>query len=197
MPHFVAMSSTEIQFIKLYVAAMRRNYFALQTVIDLMRPDNLNVASFYTAATIAVQMEHMADDFERRLFVWRKKHRPRLVNLAPTPSDDDLADLFSLSFFKLLQASPGAEKSAADASGWFSGNPDDWQNSVSSYTNVQSKKVAAELNAALSKCFSAFAKFFGQNTFFTSPNKPPNKWPVDNTDDFFFEFDDDGDDNFE
>ena len=197
MPHFVAMSSTEIQFIKLYVAAMRRNYFVLQAVIDLMRPDNLNVASFYTATTIAVQLEQMADDFERRLFVWRKKHRPRLVNIAPAPSDDDVADLFSLSFFKLLQAESGAEKPAVDASGWFSGNPDDWQNSVASYTNVQNKKVAAELSAALSKCFSAFAKFFGQSTFFTAPNKPTNKWPVEDTDGVFFDFDDDGDDNFE
>lgn len=178
MPPFVGTSTVEMQFIKVYVVAMRRYYSALQAVIDMMNPDTLGVKDFYEATKIALEAENLHENFERQLSVWRKKHKVKMAAIAPYPNDDDLADLFSLSFFKLLRAPDAEEKQPVNASGWFSGNPDEWKMSVKAYKNAKDTDVVDELNNILSKCFNAFSKLFGQNTFFLPPQPHGKKmWP--------------------
>jgi hypothetical protein len=192
MPNFVGMSPTEVQFIRVYVAAMKRHYFALQTAIDLMQPDNLALTDFYAATRVALETERWHDDFDRKLAVWRKKHKPTLVAVAESPTEDELAELFTLSFFKLLSASETKpQEQLKDASGWFSGHPEEWQNSLTVYSNIPNDSVAAELSAVLTQCFNAFAKLFGQSQlFFKGPFSGSHTWPpTEDEDDEFFEED--------
>lgn len=160
MLYFTGMTPVEINFIKVYVTALKRHYAEISTVVDIMNPDNLGIKQFYEAACAAQQLTKMHDEFERKMAVVRRKHKIKMIAAAPYPSDEDLADLFSLSFFKLVTGPKDAASKNAKTKqhGWFSGQPEEWQKSVKSYKGVPDA-VGDELANLLSQCFNAFAKF--------------------------------------
>jgi len=184
MSYFVGMSPVEMQFIRVYVAALRRHYDELRTVVDIMNPDNLDVKDFYDATKVATALHELHEDFEARLIGVQRKHNLRHRVTKPTPTDDDIADLFGLSFFKLVATAEDDSPTVAaiNKNGWFSGKPDEWKNALKSYKNAP-KNEEPNLPDLLSQCFSAFAKIFQMyNTF--PDNQPPafgkKIWPLKN-----------------
>lgn len=197
MSYFVGMSPVEMQFIRVYVAAMRRHYADLRTVVDLMDPAGLGVKSFYDATTAALQLNEMQDEFDKAIAGIQKKHQVKTGKSKPFPTEDDIADLFGLSFFKLIttQKTPAtATQQTWLQNGWFSGKPEEWQKTLKSYKSA-TKDSSPALPELLTECFNAFAKFFHlYNTF--PKNLPPNYgkkiWPKA-AEDMYADYDDDDD----
>lgn len=183
MSYIVGMSPDELRFIRVYVAALRRHYYELRTAIDLMNPDGLNIKDFYQAAQVADSLDDMHDEFETQIEAIRKKHNTPERAIKPHPTDDDIADLFSLSFFKLITTTKDGNVLASQPHnpvGWFSGKPEEWQKTLKSYKKIP-QHHAPNLPELLSECFNAFAKFFQLYDSFPK-NMPPglNKkvWPL-------------------
>ena len=199
MSYIVGMSPDELRFIRVYVAALRRHYYDLRTAIDLMNPDGLNIKDFYQAAQVADRLNDMHDDFETRLEDTQKKHHAHRRTTKPHPTEDDIADLFSLSFFKLVTTTKDGSVLAAtphNPIGWFSGKPEEWQKTLKSYKKIPSQH-AANFPELLSDCFNAFAKFFHLYDSFPKGMPPgTNKkvWPLAQ-DDMHEEYDYDDPDN--
>jgi len=170
------MSPFEMQFISVYVAALRRHYHELRTAIEVMNPRELAVDDFYTAAKIAAELRDLHENFEAQLLVLRRKHKFNLRSARPSPTEDELVDLFGLSFFKLMP--PGAAITDGNATGWFSGKPQEWETSVKAYT-AANKNEQSPANE-----FPAYFKFLAKLFLFDTPfvKKQPNSnkklWPL-------------------
>lgn len=187
------MSSTELLFVQMYVRALKRDYDMVQTVMELMHPEKTAVSSIVTATKLACGLERIADDFAAQMHAVDEKHKFRHTKPLPWPPLDDLADLFSLSFFKVLTKTNGTKSKDA---GWFSGEPDNWaiildepmsgmhQNMVSNLPDA----FFTDLTKAAKKLFgiSFFSEVFGQF------KKPKNNWPVPD-DDYDDQYEDDDD----
>lgn len=199
---FAAMSPAEIQFIRLYVLALRRDYYLVRSVMDLMHPNNLGVRGFAEATSMALALEEMHGDFDKKITKLQKKHDFRRVKTLPGPSVGELADLFSLSFFKLVNVEEDAKsgKSVKTDEGWFSGKPTEWKKTLSEYKQVL-KNASPSLPDLLSNFFNAALKFFPfdlnhkkwQDGF---PGHTKKMWPPGNKyeDEDAQYFDDDDDD---
>lgn len=194
MSYFVGMSPAEAQFIRVYVAALRRHYINLRTVVDIMDPDGLGIKNFYDATNAALQLNALQDDFDAAIDAIQRKRQMKTGRVKPFPTEDDIADLFGLSFFKLIttqKTEPNALTKVVTQNGWFSGKPEEWQNTLKAYKNMP-KGAVSDLPELLSQCFNAFAKFFHlYNTF--PKGLPPNHgkkiWPA-TADDLYEEYDD-------
>jgi len=194
MSYFVNMSPAEVMFIRVYVYALRRHYAALRTVVDVMNPDGLGVKDFHTATRLATNLAEMHGDFEASLLSLRKKHKFKSRQTVTGPTQDELADLFELSFFKLVTAQK-AEKNnktiVESHDGWFSGKPEEWKNTIKTCKNLPPAEEDL-IPDLLSECFNAMAKFFHLHSKFHKkfpPNSTKKIWP-DITDEL-----DDGDDD--
>lgn len=202
---FSAMTPAEMQFIRLYVSVLRRDYYVMRSVMDVMHPDNLGVKSFVDAAKIALKLNELQQDFDASLRVVQRKNSICSRNMPAGPTIDELADMFSLSFFKLVVTSH--DKSGADKqvhhNGWFSGKPYEWKKTLNAYKGVPKEKTNS-LPDILTSFFAAALKFFPfdnktwslEDPGLTKKVWPPeaNNWHLDEYDE---EEDDPGDQPFD
>lgn len=175
------MSTAEKQFIRTYVAAMRRDFSLLTSVMEFMHPDRLAVNDAVKATNMAVELQHMHADFETTLHNLPSTSG-RLRKVVPVgPSLDDLADLFTLSFFKVFTVleSDKLGEQKKDA-GWFSGKPDEWHQLFKQLAETEPQSTKKQ-----SPVFNMFSKFFPQlelfkNFHLAEPHNdlPLNEWPL-------------------
>lgn len=191
-----------MQFIRLYVTTLRREYYLLRSVLDLMHPTGLGVKSFMDATKMALALEDMHQDFESQLNRIQKKDNLRKVKVQTGPTTDELADLFSLSFFKLVQVTdgpaPGTKIKTDD--GWFSGKPTEWKKALALYKGAPAKQEPT-LPDLMSTFFNTLLKFFpfegNTKKWHDGPFSPKKLWPPANEyedeDAQYFEDDDEDD----
>ena len=158
-----------------------------------MNPDGLGVQDFYTATRLATHLEELHADFDSRLRGIQKKHKMKSRRVAFVPTEDDIADLFGLSFFKLITTTKtdDADKTTNKVPhGWFSGKPAEWYSTLKTCKGVIQKEEPP-LPDLLSQCFNAFAKFFHLHATFHKklpPSATKKVWPLsadDELDDFY------------
>lgn len=169
---FAGMSPVEVQFVRLYVVTLRREYDMVRSVLHLMSPDGLNIKNFVEATNISRGLHEMQQDFDAALSRVQKKHKFRKVEVQTGPTLNELVDLFSLSFFKLVTVVKSEpEKHTQDKyyDGWFSGKPDEWKKTLLSLQGVPKNK-GTNLPDLLSNFFQLAMKFFPFHS---------NKWDAD------------------
>jgi hypothetical protein len=181
MVDFAGMSAIERQFVRMYVHSLRRNYALFRSVTDLMNPAGLGVRNVVDATRLADGLADLHDEFETRLRRIQKKIgvKPKIVGGAE-PTLDDLADVFSLSFFKVvttLESDTGAKE--VDNNGWFSGKPAEWKKSFLAFQAAAKNNPAVPLPQVLSEIFSAALKLFHiyDKKWSDNPSAPPKTWP--------------------
>lgn len=194
------MSPDEVQFIRLYISTLKREYYLLRSVMDLMHPTNLGVRSFTDATNIALGLEELQQDFEAKLRRVQKKNKCRVRQVATGPTLDELADMFSLSFFKLITtAKPTAGEKTLYNNGWFSGKPNEWKKTLNSYKGVPKDKKPA-LPDFLTDFFNAALKLFpfDNKTWLSDQSNLTKKvWPPDTKNWYVEDDDDDPDPNLD
>ena len=188
---FAGMSPVEVQFIRVYVNALRKHYDVIRTAIDVMNPKELGVEDFNVATRVAVKMNDLHADFDIAIRKLHRKHKTPTRPIKTIPTEDDLADLFGLSFFKLIMkasVTDTPEQVVIPHEGWFSGKPNEWKNSLKAYKDVpQPAQHDLPINI-LSQYLSIFSKLFHVNDALNK--KPPfggskKIWPTEQ--DFFDE----------
>lgn len=123
------MSKEELQFIRLYCALLRRQYYSIRAVMALMTPDNYGVPSPVVAATVARRLEIAGAVFDEKITALAEKHR---IKPKRYPHDElrflnELADIFALSFFKVIAVQGDDQPQITLVKdGWCSGSPTDW-----------------------------------------------------------------------
>lgn len=165
------LTAVEFRFLQTYVAAMRRDYDQLTAVLGLMDPARLDVKCVVTATRLANKLRGLRADFEAGLQQVQAKHKLGTKASPAHPTSEELADLFTMSFFKVVVPTP---KGKAD-NGLFSGEPAEWKNTLIQHTNKAPKKHP--LQDALSAYLSAMLKLF--------PNLPPQNSSNKDWKDFF------------
>lgn len=192
------MSREEVQFIRLYITTLKREYYLLRSVIDVMHPTSLGVRSFTDATKLALGLAELHQDFEANLRrVQRKNNFP--VKLPNTgPSLDELADMFSLSFFKLITTTKdvSAGGKAKYTNGWFSGKPTEWKKTLHNYKDVPKDKKST-LPDLLTDFFTAALKLFpfDNKTWLSNQSNLTKKvWPPEPKD-WYMEAEDEEDPN--
>lgn len=191
------MSPDEVQFIRLYVMTLKREYYLLRSVMDLTHPTNLGVRNFTDATVLALGLDGMQQDFEASLRRVQKKNKLRIRQTVTGPTLDELADLFSLSFFKLIttaKPASGAGKTTYN-NGWFSGKPNEWKKTLHSYKGVPKDKNN-ELPDFLTDFFNAALKLFpfDNKTWLSDQSNLTKKiWPPDAKNWYVEDDDDDSD----
>jgi len=165
------MTPVEKQFIRFYVAAMHRDYDMLQSIFHLMAPSATSVKSVVTAAKMARSLREMHAEFDRTLHELARTHKFREKPLPPVPNLDDLADLFTLSFFKIIKTGGAGQTKKDD--GWFSGEPNAWGKTIKSAFNVNHGALPKVLSAylqSLKKLLSNETTLDIKNKFWQPPN---------------------------
>ena len=117
------LSVVEIAFIKTYVAAMKRDYDVLSSVLHLMDPEKMGVRCIVQATDLAYALQELHFDFDAALRDVVSRRKFRHMPAKPSPTTDEVADLFTLSFFKVVEKTSKGSKD----DGLFSGEPDSWQ----------------------------------------------------------------------
>lgn len=197
------MSPVEIQFIRLYVTTLRREYYLLKSVMDLMHPTGLGIKSFTEATNMALALDEMHKDFDAKLSRIQKKDHIRRINIPDGPTMAELTDMFSLSFFKIVtveESGPGHANKEITSDGWYSGKPTEWKKSLALYKKAP-KDAGFDLPDLLSNFFNTLIKFFpfdkNHKHWHEGPFGPTKKlWPPadeTNEDEQYFEDDDDDD----
>jgi hypothetical protein len=178
------MSPAELAFVRQYVRALRRDYWELKTTIALMAEDGLAVQDVTRAAKAARALRQQHTAFEAALSANASLDKFRRGPKRPdNPSLDDVADMFSLSFFKVLASIKTKTTTKKIDNGWFSGEPNAWQ----SVLNKMQKYISKFDNTDLSDCMKNIAKLFpswGPPTLSFGPDDettdtPLNFWPKD------------------
>ena len=162
------ISKIELQFIRTYVAAMRRDYYMLWSVLDLMNPTFLGVKDIVTAAKTAQALQEMHFDFDKELIALQEKHKLRARGGSGEPTPDELSDLFTLSFFKVVTTSPKGKKKD---DGWFSGEPTAWPAMLKSMQTIDSKKLPHTVGTYLAAVMKMFGST-GINKLFPQTDTP-------------------------
>jgi hypothetical protein len=164
------VSKTELEFIRVYVTAMRREYALLQNVLALMHPENFDVHCVVTATRIARELQVMHAEFDSSLHALSARHKFRCRSGPDGPTVDQLADLFTLSFFKVVTDTPVGKYD----DGWFSGEPGAWKKMLMSLKPTNSKHGPKNMVAYLKEAM----KLFGQKSdgFILWDDTPANTW---------------------
>lgn len=160
---FAAMSVGERQFIRVYVQALQRDYDMFQSVAVLMNPDGLCIKNVGDATRVAYGLADLHDEFETQLRRIQKKFGGKAKTLAPVPPTmDELADVFSMSFFKLITTVEKAEESVTqiNEAGWFSGKPTEWKKTFIAFQALAKNNPTPPMPKTLSDIFTAAMKLF-------------------------------------
>jgi hypothetical protein len=171
------MSATELKFIQTYVAALKRDHALLLTSIELMKPEQLAVTSIVQAARLSKAMQEMHAEFESTINALASTDKFFRRKTVKHPTLNELGDLFSLSFFKVVTTvKAGSTALSKHDDGWFSGDPYSWQNV---FDNLQKNPP---FNALVTDCLKALAKMFPEMKdlhFGDGPeyDAPLNFWP--------------------
>jgi hypothetical protein len=149
------LSVAEFQFIKTYVAAMKRDYDVLASVMHLMDPKKLGVRCIVQATDLAYELQNMQLDFEAGLREIAEHHTFKNAPAKPSPTTDEVADLFTLSFFKVVEKTPKGSKD----DGLFSGEPDSWQQVFKSLQDASKHHKLKDMMSFYAKAlFNLFPK---------------------------------------
>ena len=149
-------NARERQFIRLYVGLLRDEYFLVNSVLELMSPRNLGVKDIVEATRLAIGLAALHEDFIEQLNDNQKKRgNKRLVKDYPTT--DELAELFTLSFFKIVSTT---DKQKTDV-GFFSGSPKGWKKTFSDFVKHDTTATTANpLDNIMSAYIAAMQKLF-------------------------------------
>jgi len=192
------MSPTELKFVQTYVRTLRRDYWLLKTTIALMAPESLGVKDIVTAAKMARSLQELHTQFENELNNCENLQPFRRTKMSTAPTLDELGDMFSLSFFKLVTTIKDKKKSTKIDDGWFSGEPNAWHATVSKMQK-HTKDFGADMTDSMNAIAKLFANWLPQLDFDKTPPPPDvpiNFWPKDlldatlNEDDDYDESDD-------
>ena len=156
-----SVSKVELQFIRTYVAAMKRDYYMLWSVLDLMHPQNLAITDIVLATKAAQTLQEMQQDFERNLVLLQKKNNLSKRALGnPPPTTEELAELFTLSFFKVVTTTPKGKKKD---DGWFSGEPESWKDMMQSIQTIDVNKLPQMISSYIATLLKLFKPFHGSD----------------------------------
>lgn len=151
------VSKSEQQFIRTYVAAMKRDYHLLWSVLDLMNPTHLDVKEIVVAARLAKELQQLQADFDGELLALQKKHRLKHKSFSPpAPTMEDLAELFTLSFFKVVTTTPKGKKKD---DGWFSGEPESWKEMAHTIQSIDVNKLPKIIGSYIATLMKLFKPF--------------------------------------
>jgi len=153
------LSEAEVKFIKTYVSAMKRDYDVLASVLHLMDPEKLGVQCIVQATDLAYELQELHFDFDAGLRDVAGRHKFRHMPPKPSPTTDEVADLFTLSFFKVVETT---SKGSTD-DGLFSGEPNSWQEV---FKSLQDASKHHKLKDMMS--------FYTKALFNLFPKLPPN-----------------------
>lgn len=193
------MSPDEFKFIRIYCAAVRRDFDAMSTALVLTDPVELGLTCPFTVAKLAFGLQGMQREYRHRFVEVGAKHvmNKSLEDCLPSavPSLDDVGRIFSVSFFKIVDSDTKlAIVTAANNiphDGWSSGRPSDWQYSLKSLYEIQKQQkplIASGLNLAFQKLFSIFLSY--------NSSKSPTHEVLDYEDDYDYDYDEEDDDHY-
>jgi len=122
------MSAEERVFVVAYIRSMRRDFWRVQTVMSLMDPTaGSGITDFMLAIELAGKINELHVEFEYNLLevaghLCKPADKTKHLDM---PSVDQLADLFTLSFFKLVSVEPSGPAGLPKKTdnGWSSGAP--------------------------------------------------------------------------
>ena len=211
------MSAEERAFVVSYIRALRQDFWRVQTVMSLMDPDNgLAIEDFTHAIDLAAKINELHVEFEYNLLeaaghLWKPMSKIKNVDM---PTVDQLAELFTLSFFKLISVAPfgpaGLPKKKDN--GWSSGAPGTIQTALNLLetgffdkkpdpaTNNTAAGLAAVVLDLFSKLFDwsppdvndgSSAYFANWVPYLTNPHTPDSDYYDE---DEYYDDDDDDDD---
>lgn len=149
------MSPTELQFIRVYCSRLRVEYDSIRTVMALMTPTECGIKSPVAATKIADGLKKLSVNFDEQLTSIRQKHglKEKRVPWDEAKFLNELADIFALSFFKIV-AYDNVEEAVTPKivkDGWCSGEPSSWAQQLED----DSPESAYEANV-----ISAIVQFF-------------------------------------
>jgi hypothetical protein len=189
------MSADEFGFIRIYCAAVKKDYDLLTTMRGLMRPENLEVVCPLEATRLAEQLRDMQVSYcaeleSRGTVKVSKKKEEAGATL------DQIAEVFTQSFFKLVHSETKkvfiTDKGLPDHDGWSSGHPAHWQHMLHSLKAIYAQKMQNDAAAnglmisALLKLFSILpAEFNSKNYKFEQYED--DEWDDEDPDDGYFD----------
>lgn len=176
------MSPAELKFVQAYVRVLRKDYWLLKTTIALMDPDALGLKDIVTAAKLARSLQELHTQFEDKLNNCENLQPFRREKMTTSFTLDELGDLFSLSFFKLVTTIKDKKKSTKIDDGWFSGEPNAWQATVSKMQKHTKDFGGVDMTDSMSAIAKLFANWLPQLDFDKMPPPPDipiNFWPKD------------------
>lgn len=191
------MSPAELKFVQAYVRVLRKDYWLLKTTIALMDPDALGLKDIVTAAKLARSLQDLHTQFEDNLNNCEKLQPFRRAKMSTAPTLDELGDLFSLSFFKLVTTIKDKKKSTKIDDGWFSGEPNAWHATVSKMQSYKKDFGDVDMTDSMNAIAKLFANWLPQLDFDKAPPPPDvpiNFWPKDLLD---ATLDDDDEDDYD
>lgn len=189
------MSKAELDFIRLYVQITHKRFAALQTVLSLAHPDNLALTDIVKATELSVGLERIRLDFDRQIQQIQLKHNiPSKQQPPDGPTNDQLADIVVMSFFKVVGVmnSDSGLLSKTKQHGWFSGKPKEWGQL---FDKLIAETPTNTSDSVLSNYLKAVSKFFPK---YNSPGNwsklfpPPHQEFYDDIDDDDYEDYEDG-----
>lgn len=182
------MSAAESAFIRVYIAALRRRYTDLKSVMHLMHPDNLAVARFVDASRIVNELGDMHKDFDLRLSsVQQRLKMPYKSPPSNRPTADELADMVMLSFFKVVGVLNNKHGLLPNSGqGWFSGKPNEWHKFLNNLLKTTATAKDPLPNDLMTKCMKAFSDLF----YYPSGQKKKWKLYPPNSDDKYADYED-------
>lgn len=156
------LSADEWQFIRLYCRSVQKHYDVIDTIQWISHPDNLAVVCPVAATRLAVKLEQLQKEQCGKL----ESLVAKLRRVPPEPSLSDIADIFALSFFKLVDGNTKkvfiTDKNLPTHDGWSSGHPADWQRALKSLQEIQ-QTIKTEPDAPASLFLAALLKLFSGN----------------------------------
>lgn len=153
---------------------------------------------------MALGLDEMHKDFDSKINRIQQKKKLQKIRAPAGPTTDELADMFSLSFFKLVTVTeePKTGNSVKQDDGWFSGKPAEWKKTLALYKNTP-KSAGDPLPNLLSSFLTTLLKFFpfepGHKNWHEFPFGTTKKlWPpqgeyAEDNDEQYFEDDDEDD----
>lgn len=191
------MSSDEWNFIRLYCAAVERDYDLIQIICSLVHP-NFHVKTLYAAIQLGLQMYQEQCKVVNQLLQLGEKHTNKKIVLDKTPTES-IADIFTKSFFKIIDSETKSifisDKKLAQHDGWSSGHPAEWQRALHDIQklhgqNIKTKNTAhSAIMSALFNLFSVFPQSFPFKNWKPQAYEPGLDWDYCEED----EYDDDAD----